>query len=199
PSYRRAEATGGPSTPRFGPAPLNPYLGRLPIPGHSRPDLRSPLGGTLPPLPMPFDARGDLVCSAVGEQVEFMVRNKVSGIVVGGRTGEGHTLDPPESAKVMRASHDALAGRLPLGVGLIVDSTREAIERVRMLEGLKITALQITPVHYLFKPGPEATIQHFRAIYDATGIPILIYNVIPWNYLSAELMLRIMREVPGVV
>ena len=148
---------------------------------------------------MPFDARGDLVYSAMGEQVEFMVRNKVSGIVVGGSTGEGHTLDRDEFAKVMRASYDALAGRLPFVVGLIVNSTREAIERVRMLKGLKIAALQITPVHYLFKPGPEATIQHFRAIYDATGIPILIYNVIPWNYLSAELMLRVMREVPGVV
>jgi 4-hydroxy-tetrahydrodipicolinate synthase len=169
------------------------------MPAKSTLDLRSTLKGILPPLPMPFDARGDLVYSAMAEQVEFMVRNKVSGIVVGGSTGEGHTLDREEFAKVMRASHDALAGRLPFVVGLIVNSTREAIERVRLLNGLKIAALQITPVHYLFKPGPEATIQHFRAIYDETGIPILIYNVIPWNYLSAEVMLRIMQEVPGVV
>src|SRR5438093_3769344 len=99
----------------------------------------------------------------------------------------------------MRASHDALAGRLPFIVGLIVNSTREAVERVRMLEGLNIEALQITPVHYLFKPGAEATVQHFRTIYEETGIPILIYNVIPWNYLSVDLMIRVMREVPGVV
>jgi 4-hydroxy-tetrahydrodipicolinate synthase len=68
-----------------------------------------------------------------------------------------------------------------------------------MLEGIELAALQITPVHYLFKPDAEATIPHFREIYDATDIPILIYNVIPWNYLSVELMLRIMHEVPGVV
>ncbi len=55
-----------------------------------------------------------------------------------------------------------------------------------MLKGLEITALQITPVHYLFKPDAEHTIEHFRAIYEETQIPILIYNVIPWNYLSAE-------------
>ena len=60
------------------------------------------------------------------------------------------------------------------------------------LKGLNIAALQVTPVHYLFKPDADATVQHFREIYDATGIPILIYNVIPWNYLSVDLMLRIM-------
>jgi 4-hydroxy-tetrahydrodipicolinate synthase len=59
--------------------------------------------------------------------------------------------------------------------------------------------MQITPVHYLFKPTPDATVAHFKAIAQETDIPILIYNVIPWNYLSVDLMLRIMDEVPGVI
>jgi 4-hydroxy-tetrahydrodipicolinate synthase len=88
---------------------------------------------------------------------------------------------------------------VPFLAGLIVQSTRAAIERANMLKGMKIAALQVTPVHYLFKPDAQATIDHFRAIAEATGIPILIYNVIPWNYLSVEMMLRIMDEVPGVV
>jgi 4-hydroxy-tetrahydrodipicolinate synthase len=99
----------------------------------------------------------------------------------------------------MREAHDATAGRVPFLAGLIVQSTRAAIERANMLKGMKVAALQVTPVHYLFKPDAQATIDHFRAIADATGIPILIYNVIPWNYLSVDLMLRIMDEVPGVV
>src|SRR5262249_33840585 len=123
----------------------------------------------------------------------------VGGIVVGGSTGEGHTLDRDELAKIMHESHKALAGRRAFVAGLIVNSTREAIERVRLLKGLTIDALQITPVHYLFKPDAEHTIEHSRTIYEETRTPILIYNVIPWNYLSADLMLRIMREVPGVV
>ncbi len=162
-------------------------------------NLRPTLKGILPPLAMPFDERGELVLPGIREQVDFMVSRKVSGIVVGGSTGEGHTLDREEFATVMKASHDALAGRAAFLAGLIVNSTREAVQRIRLLKGLDVAAVQITPVHYLFKPGPEATIQHFRTIYEEAGIPILIYNVIPWNYLSAELMLRIMREVPGVV
>ncbi len=162
-------------------------------------NVRDTLKGILPPFTMPFDKRGDIVFSAIKEQVDFAVEKGVDGIVVGGSTGEGHTLGADEFTNVMRVSCDALAGRKPFIVGLIVNSTREAIERVRALRDLDIAALQITPVHYLFKPSAENTVEHFRTIYEETGIPILIYNVIPWNYLSVDLMLRVMREVPGVV
>jgi 4-hydroxy-tetrahydrodipicolinate synthase len=157
------------------------------------------LTGILPPTTMPFDERGDLVVSALREQMDFVVARKAHGVVAGGSTGEGHTLNTDEFVRAMQATHEALAGRLPFVVGLIVNSTREAIERVRLLKGLDIAALQITPVHYLFKPSPEGTVEHFRTIAEETGIPVLIYNVIPWNYLSVELMLRIMQEVPGVI
>lgn len=160
---------------------------------------RETLRGIIPPLAMPFDASGEIIYSALGEQIDHAVSKGVGGIVVGGSTGEGHTLDRDEFAKMVHESHAAMAGRQPFLVGLIVNSTREALERMKMLKGLDIAALQITPVHYLFKPDPERTIEHFRTIAEETGIPVLIYNVIPWNYLSVDMMLRIMREVPGVV
>lgn len=161
--------------------------------------VRNRLTGILPPLSMPFDAEGRLVGGALGAQIELMVRAGARAVVAGGSTGEGHTLSDAEFSQAMREAHEAAAGRVPVVAGLIVNSTRAAIERVRMLDGIAIDALQVTPVHYLFKPGLAATIAHFRAIWDATGVPILIYNVIPWNYLSVEAMLAIMDEVPGVV
>lgn len=160
---------------------------------------RQTLSGILPPTTMPFDDQGNLVYAGLREQMDFVVEQGAHGVVAGGSTGEGHTLSFDEFGKAMHETHDALAGRLPFVAGLIVNSTREAIDRVKALEGLDIAALQITPVHYLFKPSDDGTVEHFRAIYEETGIPILIYNVIPWNYLSTPLMLRIMREVPGVI
>lgn len=157
------------------------------------------LTGILPPLSMPFDEDGTLVKGALKAQIDFMAASGVGGVVAGGSTGEGHTLAASEFVAAMREAHDAIAGRLPFVVGLIVNSTREAVDRVKMLEGLDIAALQVTPVHYLFKPGLEATIEHFRVIWEETGIPILIYNVIPWNYLSVDAMIAIMESVPGVV
>ena len=54
-------------------------------------------------------------------------------------------------------------------------------------------------MHYLFKPDDEAMVDHFRAMADATGMPIIIYNVVPWSYLSPKLLTRIMHEMPLVV
>ena len=161
--------------------------------------LRQQLTGVMPPVTMPFDAQGKLVKGGLREQIDFIIGQGARAVVAGGSTGEGHTLSEAEFDSAMREAHESTAGRVPFVVGLIVQSTRGAIERVQRLKGLNIAALQVTPVHYLFKPDGDATVQHFREIYEATKTPIIIYNVIPWNYLGVDLMLRIMDEVPGVI
>ena len=66
------------------------------------------------------------------------------------------------------------------------------------MKELGVAALQITPPSYLFRPDDDAMVTHFQEIYAECGVPILIYNVVPWCYLSPDLLLRIMDEVPGV-
>ena len=63
----------------------------------------------------------------------------------------------------------------------------------------KVAALQITPVHYLFKPTEEMMYKHFDRVAAATGVPVMIYNVVPWCYLSPELLTKIITEVDGVI
>ncbi|MCC6195352.1 MAG: dihydrodipicolinate synthase family protein [Burkholderiales bacterium] len=161
-------------------------------------DLRSRLTGIVPPLATPFDREGNLVTEGIREQIDFMRRNGVRAAVAGGSTGEGHTLDREDFATLMQETAKACASDVTLVVGLVVNSTREALQRARLLNGLGVVALQVTPVHYLFRCDTEGSVHHYRAIHAATGIPILIYNVIPWNYLEVDVMLQIMREVPGV-
>lgn len=161
--------------------------------------LRQQLTGVMPPITMPFDAQGKLVKGGLRDQIDFIIGQGARAVVAGGSTGEGHTLSEAEFDSAMHEAYESAAGRVPFVAGLIVQSTRDAIERVQRLKGLNIAALQVTPVHYLFKPDADATVRHFREIYDATKTPIIIYNVIPWNYLSVDLMLRIMDEVPGVI
>jgi 4-hydroxy-tetrahydrodipicolinate synthase len=161
--------------------------------------LRHQLTGVLPPITLPFDDEGNLVKGGLRKQIDFIIGQGARAVVAGGSTGEGHTLTAAEYEAVMREAYEATAGRVPFVAGLIVQSTRDAIERTRSLKGLEIAALQVTPVHYLFKPDADATVEHFRTIHAATGVPIIIYNVIPWNYLNVDLMLRIMDEVPGVI
>jgi len=118
---------------------------------------------------------------------------------VGGSTGEGHTLTTDETRRLVGAACEAADGRVPVIAGMIVDSTRQAVQRVQALADLPIAALQVTPVHYLFKPNDEMMQRHFAAIADATSIPVMIYNVVPWSYCSPALLTKIITEVDGVI
>ena len=158
----------------------------------------SEIVGILPPLLTPFDENEDFVESVLRQEIRYMLSKGVHGLVPGGSAGEGNTLSTDELRKIVGATCEEAAGRVPVVAGIIVNSTRQAIERARAVADLGVSALQITPVHYIYKNDDDAMIRHFRSIYDAVGIPIIIYNVIPWNYLSVDLMLRMMREVPGV-
>jgi 4-hydroxy-tetrahydrodipicolinate synthase len=120
-------------------------------------------------------------------------------MAAGGSTGEGHTLDHEEYRDLVAATVDAAKGRAPVIAGIIVDSTRDAIRRGKLVRDMNVAALQVTPVHYLFKPDEQAMVDHFRRMADETGMPVIIYNVVPWSYLSPALLTRIMNEVPLVV
>jgi 4-hydroxy-tetrahydrodipicolinate synthase len=157
------------------------------------------LHGIIPPMTTPFDAAGAIEEGAVRAQLRWLLEAGVHGVAVGGSTGEGQTLDQDELRHLVRIVAEATAGAVPVIAGIIVDSARDAIRRGNAVGDLGVAALQVTPVHYLFRPDDDAMLGHFRAIAEATGLPIVIYNVVPWSYLSPGLLCRIMREVPGVI
>ncbi|MEQ8397372.1 dihydrodipicolinate synthase family protein [Thalassobaculum sp.] len=159
----------------------------------------SDLTGVIPPATTPFNAVGDIDFAAAAEQIGWLIANGAHGVAVGGSTGEGQTLEAGEFRDLVQASTEAAAGRVPVVAGIITDSTREAVRRGRMVADLKTAALQVTPVHYLFRPSDEAMVEHFRTLAGETGQKIIIYNVVPWTYLSPALLLRIMDEVPDVI
>jgi 4-hydroxy-tetrahydrodipicolinate synthase len=157
------------------------------------------LQGIIPPMTTPFDGDGAIDEEAVRAQVRWLLAASVHGLAVGGSTGEGQTLDQDELRRLVATVAEEAGGSVPVIAGIIVDSTRDAIHRGQAVGDLGVAALQVTPVHYLFRPDDVAMLGHFRAIADASGVPIVIYNVVPWSYLSPQLLCRILREVPGVV
>lgn len=162
--------------------------------------MNSPLYGIIPPAVTPFDAGEQVDEAALRADIRYLVETAgVHGIAVCGSTGEGHTLTTDETRRITAAAMEAAAGRVPVIAGIITDSTSSAVERGRAVADLGVAALQVTPVHYLFRPDDEAMVAHFAALAEGTGLPILIYNVVPWTYLSPELLARILTEVPGVV
>jgi 4-hydroxy-tetrahydrodipicolinate synthase len=147
----------------------------------------------------PFAHDGELQTGSIRSQVDFLVRERADSLAVGGSTGEGQTLAPDELRACVSEVRNVMPAEMPLIASAIVDSTRQAIRAIQAVQDLGIDAVQITPVHYLFRPDDEMMIEHFRVIHEETGIPLIIYNVIHWCYLSPELTVRLMNEVPGIL
>ncbi|BEP39099.1 4-hydroxy-tetrahydrodipicolinate synthase (plasmid) [Variovorax sp. V59] len=156
------------------------------------------LTGVIPPLVTPFTADGSIDEAAFRKLIRFNLDKKVHGVCPGGSSGEGHTLTIDEFSRLMEITAAEVAGQVPIVAGIISNSTRDAINRAKAISHLPVAALQVTPVHYLFKPDEEATHRHFKALTEAVDIPVIIYNVVPWNYLNPAQMIRLMNELPGV-
>jgi len=156
------------------------------------------LTGVIPPLVTPFTADGSIDEAAFRKLIRFNLDKKVHGVCPGGSSGEGHTLTIDEFKRLMEITAAEVAGEVPIVAGIISNSTRDAINRAKAISHLPVAALQVTPVHYLFKPDEEATHRHFKALTEAVDIPVIIYNVVPWNYLNPTQMIRLMNELPGV-
>ena len=156
--------------------------------------------GIVPPLTTPFTENEEPDESKLRAEVRYLVeRTGVHGLAVGGSTGEGHTLSTDELRRCVGAVVDEARGRVPVIAGIIADSTRQAIERGYAVADLGVAALQVTPVHYLFRPSDDMMVRHFAAIVDRVGLPVIVYNVVPWTYCSPDLLTRIISEAPGVI
>ena len=156
--------------------------------------------GIVPPVTTPFTADGRVDEELLRADLCYLVEGaEVHGVAVCGSTGEGHTLTIEETRRITAIAVDQAAGRAPVITGIIADSTRAVVERGRAVADLGVVALQVTPVHYLFRPDDQAMQRFFAEVVEATGIPVVIYNVIPWTYLSPELLARIITEVDGVI
>ena len=159
----------------------------------------SELKGIVAPFTTAFTKDGAVDLALVQPQVDWLIGNGVHGLAAGGSTGEGHVLDRAEYQDLIETTAKAIDGRVPLVAGIIANSTAEVAARGLGVKHLDVAALQITPPHYLFRPDDDAMVAHFREIHEACDVPVLIYNVVPWCYLSPDLLLRIMDEVPGVL
>ncbi|MGB3273903.1 MAG: 4-hydroxy-tetrahydrodipicolinate synthase [Xanthobacteraceae bacterium] len=133
--------------------------------------------------------------------VDWQIGEGTNGLVPVGTTGESPTLSHEEHRKVVEWCIDEARGRVPVIAGAGSNSTYEAIELARHAEKAGADAvLVVTP--YYNKPTQEGLYQHFKAINDAIGIPIIIYNIPPRSVIdmSVATMARLfeLNNIAGV-
>ena len=108
--------------------------------------------------------------------IHFHIENGTNGLVPAGTTGESPTLSHDEHQKVIELCVKESNGKLPVIAGTGSNSTEEAISLTKHAEKIGANgALVVTP--YYNKPTQEGLYQHYKAINDNCGIPILIYNI----------------------
>ena len=108
--------------------------------------------------------------------IHFHIENGTKGLVPAGTTGESPTLSHEEHQKVIELCVKESNGKLPVIAGTGSNSTEEAISLTTHAEKIGANAaLIVTP--YYNKPTQEGLYQHYKAINDKCGIPIIIYNI----------------------
>ncbi len=131
--------------------------------------------GSFTALVTPFKD-GALDEKAFRSLVDWQIAEGTNGLVPVGTTGESPTLSHDEHKRVVEWCVSEARGRLPVVAGTGSNSTDEAIDLSRHAEKAGVDAvLVVTP--YYNKPTQEGLYQHFKAINDAIGIPIIIYNI----------------------
>jgi 4-hydroxy-tetrahydrodipicolinate synthase len=156
--------------------------------------------GSFTALVTPFK-NGSLDEAAFRGLVNWQIAEGTHGLVPVGTTGESPTVTHDEHKRVVEWCIDEAAGRVPVIAGAGSNSTREAIELAQHAEKAGADAvLVVTP--YYNKPTQEGMYQHFKAINDAIGIPIVIYNIPPRSVIdmSVDTMKRLseLKNIAGV-
>ncbi|MFN3670453.1 MAG: 4-hydroxy-tetrahydrodipicolinate synthase [Bosea sp. (in: a-proteobacteria)] len=160
----------------------------------------TPFTGSMPALVTPFKA-GRVDEESLRALVEWQIENGSSGLVPVGTTGESPTLSHAEHKQVVEIVIAQAKGRVPVIAGAGSNNTAEAIDLAVHAEKAGADAvLVVTP--YYNKPTQEGMYQHFKAVNDAVGLPIIIYNIPPRSVvdMSVETMARLyeLKNIAGV-
>lgn len=157
------------------------------------------LKGSLVALITPMNQDGSINYEQLRDLIDWHIENGTDGIVAVGTTGESATLPVEEHLAVIEATVKHVNKRVPVIAGTGANNTVEAIALSKAAEqaGADYT-LSVVP--YYNKPSQEGIYQHFKAIAEATSIPMIIYNVPGRTVVSMsnDTILRL-AEIPNIV
>ncbi|HEL1640246.1 TPA: 4-hydroxy-tetrahydrodipicolinate synthase [Streptococcus suis] len=148
----------------------------------------------------PFKKDGAINYDVLPELIEHLLSHHTEGILLAGTTAESPTLTHEEELELFAAVQKIVNGRVPLIAGIGTNDTRDSIEFAKEVAAFGGFAAGLAIVPYYNKPSQEGMYQHFKAIADASDLPIIIYNI-PGRVvveMTPETMLRL-AEHPNII
>lgn len=131
--------------------------------------------GIYTPAITPLTATGAIDKAAFAEVIEYLVGAKVHGIIIGGSTGEYYAHTAQERFDLAAQAKDVIGSRLPLIVGTGAIRTEDSVEYAKAAKAIKADALLVGSPPYAL-PTAQENAAHVRAIDQAAGLPIMLYN-----------------------
>jgi 4-hydroxy-tetrahydrodipicolinate synthase len=137
--------------------------------------LTSQFHGIFAALVTPMTDREEIDVPRLEELTDRLIRRGVHGLIPLGSTGEYYALGAEERERVLKTVVDTAEGRVPIVAGTNGGSTREIIAYSRQAEKLGAQGVMLAPPYYSL-PTLDELRAHFKAVSDAIGIPIMLYN-----------------------
>ena len=162
--------------------------------------IQTKLRGMGVALITPFKEDENIDFSALGRMVDFILQNNADFLCVLGTTAETPTLTEEEKQQVKKFVIERVNGEVPILLGVGGNNTKAIVDALKHDDYTGVDAiLSVAP--YYNKPSQEGIYQHFKAISEATNLPIVLYNV-PGRTgvnMTADTTLRIARDFKNVV
>ena len=133
-------------------------------------------GQVLTAMVTPFDQIGEIDFEATKALVNHLIENGSDGLVIAGTTGESPTLTTDEKVELFKFVVNAVEGRVPVIAGTGSNNTKASISLTRLAEEAGVNGIMLVTPYYN-KPSQEGMYQHFKAIAEATSLPIMLYNI----------------------
>jgi 4-hydroxy-tetrahydrodipicolinate synthase len=148
----------------------------------------------------PFDDQLNIDWDTTGRLIDYLIEEQQSdSIVVSGTTGESPTLSDEEKVALFKFAVKHVAGRCKVIAGTGSNETAHSVQLTKQAEQVGVDGILLVAPYYN-KPSQEGIYQHFRAIAEATSLPIIVYNVPSRTVvsISAETTLRL-AQIPNIV
>ncbi|MER5502298.1 MULTISPECIES: 4-hydroxy-tetrahydrodipicolinate synthase [unclassified Streptomyces] len=136
----------------------------------------APFGRALCAMITPFTADGELDPDAAGKHAAGLVADGCDGLVLSGTTGESPTTTDAEKSALLRAVRAAVGDGVPIVAGVGSPDTRHTIDLARQAERAGADGLLVVTPYYS-RPPQAAVEAHFRRVADATGLPLMLYDI----------------------
>lgn len=142
----------------------------------TEPPVPRPFGRTLCAMVTPFTRAGALDPDGAGRLAERLVAEGCDGLVLNGTTGESPTTSDAEKAELIKAVREAVGDRVPIVAGVGTFDTPHTVELALAAEKAGADGvLVVTP--YYSRPPQDALEAHFRQVADASGLPVMLYDI----------------------